>query len=124
MPESDPVDEPSSKLQFRISSHLDSLAEQVFLLEETIGKTLGSRETLDQETISNLQNLDFLRQSLEDLALLTLAMSEIDTVSLEESTLNYFCGKVKLKVTKALIGDKPFHSFGSEIDGEQDFDLF
>ena len=55
-----------------LSQHLDALSGKIFTIEEVLGTDLFSNSS-DQTTvpITTLQSLDFVRQSLEDCALLT-----------------------------------------------------
>lgn len=62
----------------RLSNHLDGLADEVHQIEHAVGEELGSADYNGSENIMRLQRLDFLRQSLEDMALLTLGLSHAE----------------------------------------------
>ncbi|MEW9921881.1 hypothetical protein AB2B41_19915 [Marimonas sp. MJW-29] len=59
----------------RLSEYLDGLADEIHAVEFVIGEELGSGLSQATSGITRLQRLDFVRQSLEDLAILTLALS-------------------------------------------------
>lgn len=67
---------PIPDLMRRLSVHLDSLAAEVHEIEHAIGQELGKDSTFDDGQIKRLQRLDFLRQSLEDMALLKHFMAD------------------------------------------------
>lgn len=86
----------------RVSSHVAGLAEMVNWAEHAIGDRLDlSRE--DTDVIGQLQSLDYLRQSLEDLTALTAAMGCQPGVSTIEGTgLAEACPALRLADTRAL----------------------
>ncbi len=62
----------------RLSDHLDSLSTKVLIVEEALGDTLGK---FDQQTaidLKKVQQLDYVRQSIEDCALLSLLLAQMD----------------------------------------------
>lgn len=59
----------------RMSAHVEMLAQKVARTEDAVGDRLTLHHG-GAQGISDLQNLDYLRQSLEDLALLTAALSD------------------------------------------------
>ena len=83
----------------RVSSHLDGLAGEVHALEYVIGEELGSGTTHPSSGITRLQRLDFLRQALEDLAILTLAMAGQSKGRMHHATAS----KLRLDTTKQLL---------------------
>ena len=59
----------------RLSEHLDSLANQIAAVEETLCETLTENESKKID-VEKIQGLDYVRQSLEDCALLSLIISK------------------------------------------------
>jgi hypothetical protein len=106
----------------RLSSHLDVLAAQVYDVEEAVGETISLGLLKNNGAINQLQNLDFLRQSLEDLALLTHLLQNENTLTpLGVSETISIQQKLKLNVTQNLLGDQPTTSSTREFG---DVDLF
>ncbi|KIN61102.1 hypothetical protein Z945_2087 [Sulfitobacter noctilucae] len=60
----------------RLSGQLDHLAAEVFRIEHALGDGLAVSELRDMATVHRLQRLDYVRQSLEDAALLSLFLSD------------------------------------------------
>ena len=88
--------------------HLDQLANQVVRVEHTLFEDLAIDLSGDANAIRELQNLDQLRQSLEDLALLTLRLG----VPFGQTALPpVLCEKItqglKMQDTKALLAFGP-----------------
>ena len=81
----------------RLSEHLDGLAAEVLQIEQAIGEDLGDGVSRAAATITRLQRLDFLRQSLEDSALLVLLLSRAERVP------EAMQGKLRLDTTRALL---------------------
>ncbi|MBW4708224.1 hypothetical protein KX928_10555 [Roseobacter sp. YSTF-M11] len=108
----------------RLSCYLDKLAGQVFDIEETIGQALTHSTESSKNTITDLQALDFLRQSLEDLALMTLLLSDRNGKELNAKCLHGVSDKLKLKTTRSLLEGKEPGFFGAEEDTLGDLDLF
>lgn len=89
-----------------LSSHLDCLAQRICQVEETLGGLFTGSEHLDGRiTISKLQALDFVRQALEDCALLVhyLALEQgsdnIQTLRNSQKLL----AELKLEATQSLL---------------------
>ncbi|GLT10247.1 hypothetical protein ACFQFQ_10265 [Sulfitobacter porphyrae] len=86
----------------RVSSHVAGLAEMVNWAEHAIGDRLDlSRE--DAGVIGQLQSLDYLRQSLEDLTALTAAIGcqpGVNTIGV--AGLADACSSLRLADTRAL----------------------
>lgn len=105
----------------RLSMHLDGLAADVHAIEHAIGEESGRNPVAHNSYIKRLQRLDFLRQSLEDLALLNLFLA--DHVS---GTLSSSLGQsLRLASTKALLNPdarEPETSISNACIG--DLDLF
>lgn len=94
-----------SALLARVSVQIDGLATEVHRIEHAIGDELALTAAQGSQTITRLQRLDFLRQSLEDLALLFLFLSKDHDGVLECDLAD----KMRLDVTKALIKERrPF----------------
>ncbi|WP_299508482.1 hypothetical protein [uncultured Roseobacter sp.] len=108
----------------RVSAYLDKLAGQVFDLEETIGHAVREGKASDPQTITKLQTLDFLRQSLEDLALMTLLLGSSEKAKLASGDLQKVGEKLKLQATQTLLDGYQHHSFGEKSDAFGDLDLF
>jgi hypothetical protein len=111
----------------RMADHLDALAAKVFELEETLSTAIDQQDQPDQDgrTITKLQSLDFLRQSLEDLALLTCFLSknvsEAQATRVNATTLTH---GLKLDVTKRLVLPSSISSSPRPPDATGDIDLF
>lgn len=60
-----------------VSIHLDGLAAEVHTIEHAIGDEFDRNRELEDGQIKRLQRLDYLRQSLEDLALLNLFIADV-----------------------------------------------
>lgn len=108
----------------RLSAYLDKMAGQIFDLEETIGQAVDGKSSSEPQTITNLQALDFLRQSLEDLALMTLLLGQSETAHQTSSDLQNLCNKLKLKATQSLLMGEQHAHFGEKQDVIGDLDLF
>ncbi|WP_195822049.1 hypothetical protein [Roseobacter sp. MH60115] len=117
-------EEPVNKIIERLSTYLDRLAGQVFELENTVSRTVGEKTTSDTSTITDLQGLDFLRQSLEDLALMTLLMSRQEASRFSAADLQEVSAKLKLKATQSLLQGENHTHFGEKPDSTGDLDLF
>lgn len=117
-------EEPVSKVIERLSTYLDRLAGQVFELENTVSRTVGEQKASDPSTITNLQSLDFLRQSLEDLALMTHLLSKHGKLRLSVAELQDVSAKLKLKATQSLLQGEESRHFGERLDSTGDLDLF
>ena len=93
-----------SAVMHRLSVHLDKLADHTDAVEHAIGKQLCTKAPPQAAAITQLQSLDYLRQSLEDMAMLTLLLSQaegIGTVPLE--IIDAINTELNLSDTKALI---------------------
>lgn len=88
----------------RLSAHLDKMAGQVLEVEEELGSLISAASGNRQYSISKVQLLDYIRQSLEDCALLTHILSDIDTIEkLEGPTLAVLSAKLRLSTTRDLV---------------------
>ncbi|MEM6941809.1 MAG: hypothetical protein AAF509_16990 [Pseudomonadota bacterium] len=83
----------------RISAHLDGLAAEAHALEQIVGSGLGPELSTETQSITQLQRLDFLRQSLEDVALLCLLLSDDCAGIVNQETVQ----RVRLESTRALL---------------------
>ena len=117
-------DQPVRDVLKRLSAYLDKLAAQVFDLEDTVGQTVNNRNETNSETITNLQALDFLRQSLEDLALMTLLLATSDKTCLNSNEINDVGKKLKLKTTRSLLAGQDSQYSSRESETRGDLDLF
>lgn len=102
-------------IQARLGAHLLGLSALAAELEILISSALAQLGENDINHLQGLQQLDFLRQSLEDVAHLSTAMSQLPATSLQSEGL---AGQIRLETTRALInGDN------STRDTSGDFDL-
>lgn len=113
------------QMMHRLSTHLDGLAAEVHRVEHAIGESLGRRSD-DDAPITQLQSLDYLRQSLEDLSLLTLMLgrrSDLGVLSADEGL--QITRKLRLAVTRQILLslDSP-ETFGASCRNAGNLDLF
>lgn len=92
----------------RMSGSLDALADMVHGVEHAIGAELTDGNALATGQITKLQHLDLIRQTLEDLSILSLALSR-DSDGLVRPEI---ADKLRLAATKQLLStvseqDKP-----------------
>lgn len=110
-----------SLLLQRLSAHFDGLAGDVFEIEQVIGNNFNQEDLKKSDTITRLQRLDFLRQSLEDLALLAHYICS-ETTGEVSSALSE---KLRLDTTKLLLEpDKARKIRPVESDTRGELDLF
>lgn len=111
----------------RMSDHLDSLACKVFEIEDALGRTLdGQKPNIeDGSAITRLQSLDFLRQSLEDLALMTCLVSK-NSKYLHDHKLpvERICAGLKLDTTRFVVIGKDTADKEKTSQNTGEFDLF
>ena len=87
----------------RLSKHLDKLSGQIYDVEEQLSVVLLSTAQ-NATTVEKLQSIDFIRQSLEDCALLVYLMRTIDIETrIPEDTLRDLMLKLKLNTTKEIV---------------------
>ncbi len=94
---------------YRLSEHLETLANQLSAVEETLCEALTPEQKQNDVDITKLQGLDYIRQSLEDCALLSLLMSgssETDGLHAEE-----IASRLKLESSRALVLPKTSESY-------------
>ncbi|WP_187430990.1 hypothetical protein ROLI_022130 [Roseobacter fucihabitans] len=113
----------SLRLLKRISLHLDVLAGHVFDIEQTVGDTVASNASHDDLAIRNLQTLDFLRQSLEDMALLAALLSKQNEESFDEKTIELIGRQLKLESTRCLLEFGAIKELQSNEDSRGELDL-
>lgn len=88
----------------RLSAHLDRLGDHIHGVEHAISQQFCAMSPPLAGTISQLQSLDYLRQSLEDLTLLTLLLSRTDGMGcLPKLMAVEISEKLNLNDTKALV---------------------
>lgn len=111
----------------RMSDHLDSLACKVFEIEDVLGRTLDGKKPAieDGSAITRLQSLDFLRQSLEDLALMICLVSK-NTEYLHDHKLpvERICAGLKLDTTRFVVVGKDIPDMEKTSQDTGEFDLF
>lgn len=110
----------------KISSHLDILADQTHVIEHAVGQHLCPSMQQQSAAITQLQSLDYLRQSLEDLAILTQLLSRSDCCGdLPAEAINEILNKLNLQDTKALVCSKHVSvPFGQGDAKHGEIDLF
>ncbi|WP_299498523.1 hypothetical protein [uncultured Roseobacter sp.] len=108
----------------RIAVYLDGLAGDVADLEDTVGDVVKVKEVQDERAIKNLQSLDFLRQSLEDLAFMAAAFGESNENESSEAVIKSTTSKLKLKSSRLLLGDTSDAPAKSGKNGLGELDLF
>ena len=109
----------------RVSDHLDLLAAQVHDLEEAIGSAVLDNPNAVQVEITRLQGLDYVRQCLEDLALLTTVFeNQLTESGFEFSNIDSVRSKLKLEITKGILCNESGNGPVSEKRAVGDFDLF
>ena len=108
-----------------VSSHLDHLAERIYEIEEALGNSLASDQT-ETPSIRKLQSLDFVRQSLEDCALLAHFLSSIAPGNRpSQIDVNEVSDKLKLGATRLLLSPKNYDTVSEKRKSMRgDFDLF
>lgn len=117
-------EEPIAVFLTRMSSYLDKLAGQVFDIEETIGQAVERDAVAEPPTITNLQALDFLRQSLEDLALMSTLLGNSAKGAINLAELDHLSRKLRLKATRSLLTGEEQKDFGANRQTIDDLDLF
>ncbi|GAB5483540.1 MAG: hypothetical protein Pars92KO_32970 [Parasphingorhabdus sp.] len=108
----------------RIAVYLDGLAGDVADLEDTVSDVVKVKEVKDERAIKNLQSLDFLRQSLEDLALMAAAFGESNKNESSEAVIKSAASKLKLKSSRLLLGETSGASAKIGKNGLGELDLF
>jgi len=99
-----PATQPLVGILHRMSSHLDDLAARVYHVEHAIGDEFSTSGPQAADTIHRLQTLDLLRQSLEDLSLMVLYVSQDDGVSGQNiQKIGQLVERLSLDATKALL---------------------
>lgn len=99
-----PATQPLVGILHRMSSHLDDLAARVYHVEHAIGDEFSTSGPQAAATIQRLQTLDLLRQSLEDLSLLVLFVSQSDDLCGQSvNEINQLANRLSLDTTKALL---------------------
>lgn len=112
---------PLSGVLKRLSTHLDYLAAEVQAIEHAISDELGASLMIGGDSVLRLQRLDFLRQSLEDLARLNLSISTQCSGSIDEQTSD----QLSLSTTKELLVlAKPKQVDAPKFQIQGDVDLF
>ncbi|MFK7835806.1 MAG: hypothetical protein AB8B60_06270 [Sulfitobacter sp.] len=81
-----------------MAKHFDLLADETHQIEHAIAEELAGDRTTIPRNITRLQRLDFLRQSLEDMALLTLILSKHTQGELP----NDMAQKLRLEATRTV----------------------
>jgi hypothetical protein len=110
----------------RLSVYLDTLGDQIHAVEHEIGEQFCPKSPPKAATITQLQSLDYLRQSLEDLAMLALLLGKAEGIgTLPATTAADISAKLNLNDTKALMCSQlDSVGFGAGAAGSGDLDLF
>lgn len=101
-----PPDQTLEGVLHRMSTHLDGLASLAHDVEHAIADQRGTQHAdAGSDRMARLQNLDFLRQYTEDLALLTLHLSKLDLAATRISghQIVKLSHRVRLERTRALL---------------------
>lgn len=105
----------------RVSDHLDALAGEVHSIEHVIGSELSLTSGQSAQSITRLQRLDYLRQCLEDLAMLTLLLSNTS----EGSVCQSLAKKLRLATSKDMFKSGKVPQLEKADDGTLgEIDLF
>lgn len=113
------------KILARVSGHLDSLAAQVFTIEQAVGATVSRSGNTSGAAITELQGLDFLRQSLEDTALLMHLLNKREQAQGSGgSDLSGIAKRLKLNSTQKLLNNNDCQKHQSETSTSGELDLF
>ena len=100
--------------------HLDHLANQVLRIEHTLFEDLAIDLSGDPNAIQEIQNLDHLRQSLEDLAILTVRLGgPFGNTAMAPNLCKQIARDLKMHNTKALLAfgvPKARSSDGGSLD--------
>ena len=118
MESSEPEIVPHGTILARMSDRLDALADDIHQIEQTIGGDIDGTQAKSFQVIRRLQRLDLVRQSLEDLALLSLTLSRDPGADLDCGTIS----KLRLDVTRTLL--RPDTATRSSAVTVGDVDLF
>ncbi|MEP5729683.1 MAG: hypothetical protein ABJL67_09925 [Sulfitobacter sp.] len=103
----------------RLSGHMDVLASEVHQIEFAVAEEFTQPGSKVPRNIARLQRLDFLRQALEDMALLLLYLSEDCFGKVDPEIPD----RLRLEVSKSLLenGAPQASNLGSEEElGEVD----
>lgn len=108
-----------------LSAHLDRLAEQVCDIEEALGLSLPENSTACSISITKFQSLDFIRQSLEDCALLVHFLSlNRDGNCVSDTDTSTISSKLKLDATKSILQPNKTREPERNAPSGGDLDLF
>ena len=106
----------------RLSKHLDHLSGQVFDTEEQLGELLLTMPPQKPVAVDKIQSLDFVRQSLEDCALLLHYLSEQQSEQLQtQLLLETARQKMKLNTTQNIVIPNNDANHHSKTQGSIDF---
>jgi len=113
------------KILARVSGHLDALAAQVFTIEQAVGATVLRSGNTSGATITEIQGLDFLRQSLEDMALLMHLLNKREkALNSGDSDLQRIAQRLKLNSTQKLLRSDVCKKRQIETETSGELDLF
>lgn len=102
-----------------LSRHLDIIAGQIFEIEEAVGLLVEQEKKMDNSIIARLQKLDFVRQSLEDISILSHLLKREDcSIHIEIETI---VPKLKLEETVRLVTGSNQFVTDTHLQGDIDF---
>ncbi|AXI46718.1 hypothetical protein C1J03_12215 [Sulfitobacter sp. SK012] len=102
----------------RLSTHLNFLAGRIFEVEHAIGNQSFLAEAVSSQ-ICEVQTLDFLRQSLEDMSIAAHLLSQERQIENDFKTLLF--QQLKLDSSHAALSGEEYPSIGKQ---NGDLDLF
>lgn len=109
----------------RLSDHLDGLASEVHRVEQVVGTQASAARPAPSGAIVQLQSLDHLRQSLEDLSMLTLFLARSDETGIPglQNPGRIRC-RMRLGSTRALFDKFDQSSISAAPPNTGEIDLF
>ena len=109
----------------RLSRHLDILAEKALTIEDAVSGLIEDREPGSREVFEGLQSLDYIRQSLEDLAVLChLLKAHLSADLAEPFDAVTLASNLKLRDTQNLVIKPSLKSGNNSAKVSGDLDLF
>lgn len=118
------TDVPLPQILLRLSQHLSLLAAHAKALDTDGDTATNDGTTLPDYVIKRLQGIDFLRQSLDDLCILTFLLgSEEKTPYLTQTQAQAAASQLRLSATRMLLDVGPFSApvTSQDASGEPEF---
>ena len=89
---------PEKSANSLIAKHIENLAKEIREIEDNLSEVVGSKGSVPIKNIQHLQRIDFLRQAVEDLAII------IASVNFETAFNTNDCDtQLKLEASKGLV---------------------